>query len=162
MQLKRAQGATLFEIMLVLVVAGTILALVIRQYNGMRSDADVEQAKYIVDQLFGAAADYYHANCRIPIDPVTGAIVGTTGTLDPAYSPAPSNPYPVTVNSLKPSGYLAISLPLNSLVNNNGTNGGYIVQFNQSPPTNRLVNGNIAGKVITWRIQVAVELNKKT
>ncbi len=53
---------------MVLVIAGAIITLVMNQYRSMRMDADVEQAKYVVNQIFGAAADFYQANCRIPIN----------------------------------------------------------------------------------------------
>ncbi len=33
-----------------------------------------------------------------------------------------------------------------------------LCSFNQSAPVNRLVNGNIVGKIIVWRVQVAIEL----
>ncbi len=84
--------------------------------------------------------------------------MGTYGTLDPKYIPAPTTPYPVTVSALRTSGYLNATLPLNRYVNSTTLDGGYIVQFNQAAPSNRLEGGNKMGNIIIWTIQVSVPI----
>lgn len=161
-------GVTLVEVMLVLAVGSSILLFGVKHYKTLKLDADVRQLQYNVDKLFQAGADYYQANCRRQVNPTTGAVIGTTGTLDPDYTTAPTNPYPVTVASLITDGYLTGTLPLNPLVNNDGTNGGYFVQFNRVTPdadrTTTLSTGETVniGRIIVWRVQVSVELKNAT
>lgn len=158
------KGVTLLELLLVLVIMGAIFMLALQQYWLVRRDADVAMVKYNVNQLFGAAAEYYQANCRMQIDPSTGDPVGSYGTLDPKYNPQPTDPYPVTVDNLRTGGFFPGVLKLNPLVNNAGMNNGYIVQFNQSATTKRQIRTPYAvgdvdvGDVIVWRVQVAVEV----
>lgn len=151
-------GFTLLEVMLVLAISASIFILGYRMYISMRNDADLHQVQYNVDRLFGAASEYYQANCRMQINAQTGAQIGTNGTLDPNYSPVPATNYPVAVSSLTTSGYLDATLPKNRLIDSSTINNGYVVQFNQSAATNRTLNGNLMGKVIIWRIQVAVAI----
>lgn len=163
-QSRSQEGVTLLEVMLALAIGSSIVMLGVKHYKTVKVDSDTHQLVYNVDQIFQAAAEYYQANCRRQVSPTTGAVVGTAGTLDPDYTPAPTNPYSVTVASLISEGYLTAALPLNPLVNNAGTNGGYFVQFNRvSPDADRTVTAYTGdtvklGRIIVWRIQVAVEL----
>lgn len=165
------KGVSLLEVMLVLVIGSGIMMMAISQYQSMRRDSDVEQVNFNVDQIFQAAADFYQANCRIQIDPVTGQVNGT-GKLDPRYknssgtASTPSNPYPITITELTSGGFLRNTLPLNPVIQNTGLNGGYVVQFNQfTPAPDRTVLTSLSttpvklGQIIIWRIQVAVELH---
>jgi type II secretory pathway pseudopilin PulG len=57
------KGMTIFEILLVLVIAGAILLLGMRQYQVFKMGADAEELKDIVNNIAVAAANYYRANC---------------------------------------------------------------------------------------------------
>lgn len=165
------KGVSLLEVMLVLVIGSGIMMMAMSQYQSMRRDSDVEQINFNVDQIFQAAADFYHANCRVQTDPVTGQVEGT-GKLDPRYidddgnASPPDNPYPITVSELMTAGFMTNTLPLNPLIETSGLNGGYVVQFNQfTPAPDRTVLTSLSttpvklGQIIIWRIQVAVELH---
>lgn len=162
------QGMSLLEVMLVLAIGSGIIVLGLRQYESLKRDSDASQLLYNVDQIFQAAADYYQANCRRQIDPLTGLAVGTAGTLDPDYTPQPTNPYSISVADLISGGYLTAKLPSNPLVNESGSNGGYVVQFNLvTPVPDRTVvtsSGSTVklGQIIMWRIQVAANLKNAT
>ena len=119
---RRMLGVSLMELIIVLALISGIMMLAFRQYESMKRDSDANQLLYNVDQIFQAAADYYQANCRRQINPSTGLTVGTAGTLDPDYTPAPTNPYPVSVTSLRSGGYLTATLPPNPLVDSSGGN----------------------------------------
>lgn len=156
-------GYTLIETMLAMVIAGYILSLGIRQYQSMKFDADVNQLKYNVDQVFEAAAEYYSANCKRQMSAVSGPVAGT-GTLDPANTPL--SPYVVTLTSLRTDGYMTAALPRSNIINNNGYQNGYIVQYNlvNPPPDRTAINSDGTtsnlGKIMIWRAQVAVELRE--
>lgn len=154
MKLKTA-GFTLLEIMLVLVIAASLLMLGYKFYLSIKSDADVRQIQYNVDRVFAAASEYYQANCRqqVSADP-SGPAPTLTATLDPANSP--SSPYAVTVSALRTAGFLDATLPINRLIDTSTLNGGYIVQFNEAPANDKLVNGKKTGNIYIWTIQVAV------
>src|SRR3990167_6219050 len=130
----RMQGVTLIEVMLVIAIATSLTLMVMKQYQMMKRDSDVQQVNYNVDQIMDAAARYYQANCRVQVDATTGQVVGTAGTLDPAHAPPPSNPFIITVAALRAAGYLTAVLPPNPIVNEAGANNGYMVQFNQVTP----------------------------
>ena len=166
---KNVAGVTLLEIMLVLVIASGIIMLGLKQYNSMRVYGNAAQVQGNVDNLFQAAAFYYHANCQRQIDPVTMNQVNAAGTLDPDYIdpvttlPAPpSNPYPVPITTLLSAGYLPASPIANAMINDSSANS-YIIQFNQETPApDRILNtptGPVKlGKIINYTIQIAVEL----
>lgn len=159
---RSVEGMSLLETMLVMVLGAGIIMLGLRQYQSIKIDSNVQQVIYNADQIFQAAAFYYQANCRRQIDPLTGAVVGTAGTLDPASSPA--NPFPVTVADLRTAGFLVHPLPLNPIVKTSGLNGGYMVQFNKVVPvpdrTMVTSSGDTVklGQITMWRVQVAVQL----
>lgn len=162
-------GVSLLEVMLVLVIGAGILIMTMRQYQSIRHDADVDRVLYNVDLIFQGAANYYQANCRVQIDPVNGQVNGT-GTLDPRYinstgsAVAPANPYSVTVSNLVTNGFLDAAPSQNPLIQNTGLNKGYMVQFNEvTPIPDRTIVTPTStvklGQIITWRIQVAVQLH---
>jgi prepilin-type N-terminal cleavage/methylation domain-containing protein len=76
-----ASGVTLLEVMLVIAIAGSILAMGISQYQSMQRDSNVRQVQANVDTLFNAMAYWYKANCG------RAAVGGnTSGYLSP-YNP---------------------------------------------------------------------------
>lgn len=158
------EGMSLVELMLVLVIGSSIVMLGIKHYKTLRTDGDSRQVMYNVDKIFQAASEYYQANCRRQVDPTTDTVVAGTGTLDPDSSPAPTNPYPITVASLTTDGYLTGTLPLSPLVDDDGPYDGYYVQFNRVSPdadrTTTAYSGETVklGRIIVWRVQVAVKL----
>jgi len=157
--MRSMNGVTLVETMLVLVIMSAIILLGFQQYQVYHRQALYAQVVYNVDQLFGATAEYYQANCRKQINPQTGASSGwLTGSLDPSSNP--ENPFPISISSLHNAGYLDATL-----YNEVGINNGYFVQLNQSTPTARTSTNNgvvsTMGNVIVWKIQVAVLLNTR-
>jgi prepilin-type N-terminal cleavage/methylation domain-containing protein len=158
---RNAAGFTLLEVLLVLVIAASIFMLAIKFYRSVRFDADMAQVKYNVDRIFSSAAEYYQANCRVQRNPLTGAIVGPYGTLDPVNSP-PTPFTTVTVNTLRTDGFLNAALPFNRYINNATPNGGYIVQFNRAAASDRLSRTAKMGNIIVWTIQVSVAIRSNT
>ncbi len=151
----RTAGYTLVELMMVLVIAASLIMLGYKFYVSIRSDADVMQVQYNVDRIFSAASEYYQANCRQQVNPLpSGPAPTSTATLDPDNSP--TSPFPVTVSAMRTAGYLDAALPINRLIDASTLNGGYVVQFNQAPKNDRLINGNKMGNIYVWTIQVAV------
>lgn len=152
---RNASGFTLIEVMLVLVISASLLMVGYQFYLSIRSDADILQVQYNVDRIFSAASEYYQANCRQQknADPKLPA-PSLTATLDPANSP--TSPFAVTVSSLRTAGFLDATLPMNRYIDASTLNGGYVVQFNEAPANDRMVNGKKMGNIYIWTIQVAV------
>lgn len=162
-------GITIFEMLLVLAIAMSILLLSIKQYQSYKIDSDVSQVRYNVDQLFQAASYYYQGNCRNQVNSSTGVPIAGSGALDPANNP--SNPTVVQANTLYTARYLSQPIYQNRLVAFDPTSTpmkSYVVQFNlKTPQAQRTVNlsgGGTAnvGTIYVWKIQVAVLLNDTT
>lgn len=153
--------------MLSLVIAAAIIVVSIQFYAVLRRDQDLRQLQYNVDMLFEAASLYYMAQCSNIWTPTGGPqTIAGTGALDPSNVVLYSSFYsPIAISTLQNSGYLTATLPVSPLVNNAGVSNGYIVQFYNPPPTQRIItNGNNVGTtnigtVYRFRIQVSVELN---
>lgn len=101
--MRRERGMTLIEIMLVLVMAGLIIIMGIRQYFSFREDANVTLVKSNTDALFAAMGLYFQRNCA-----------GSNGTLSPYNSANTSSPTFFTApraidinNELITPGYMA-------------------------------------------------------
>lgn len=163
---KNAAGFTLLEVILVLVISALLFVLGYKFYLSIRSDADISQVQYNVDRIFSSAAEYYQANCRQQLDPLTGnpGATNPTAVLDPVNSPV--SPVAVTVSALRTAGFLQATLPINRLINPATINGGYVVQFNQtplsSPSTDVRFAGVKIGNIIYWNIQVSVAIRSTT
>ena len=65
----QAAGITIFEVLLVLVIASLFIVMGLKQYQSYKFDANINQLEYNIDQLFGAMAGYYRANCDGSITP---------------------------------------------------------------------------------------------
>ena len=93
---KRYKGVTLFEVLLVLAIAASIIIMSIKQYQSYRFDADIQAVRYNVDTIFEAMAQYYKVNCYGSIDPAHanqdpyGQII--PGGLNPDNSQIGTNP----------------------------------------------------------------------
>lgn len=168
----KQSGVTLLELLLVMLVAGSILVMGYRLYDTFQSDADVEIVKSNVDVIFQGMQSYYRKNCY-----------GTTrsdqtvdpGTLNPAYVPASPPQLPIDIQTdLINTGYISTNIVKTSIVNPVGAGfDGYIAQFNKltydrqvctdgptgAGPTDCTVN---VGKVTSWQAQVSVRLDKLT
>lgn len=161
----KVAGVSLIEMLLVVAIAATILILSIKQYQAFKLDSDFSELQTNVDTLFKAANYFYQANCKRVIDPTTGP-VANTGLLDPTSdgtgTPTPSDPYPVTIAALTAGGYLSTPMISVPLIDSNT----YMVQFNQQPVVDRMVqtaNGPVsAGKIIVWTIQVSALIYDNT
>lgn len=141
--LQRQKGVTLLEIMLVLAIGSSLILLGVRQYQQYRQEQYPQELKLKIDQLFQAAAAYYHANCKTFKD-------GSA----------------ITIKELQDNGFLASNWSsTNPLVNY------YVIQFNQNPPTERFIYTCYAGtcetpqaisagnkNVYTYQIQIAAKM----
>lgn len=180
------KGATMLEVILVVTVIITLIMLSVNQYSSYRRSLTSEQVKQTVDDIFQASANYYYANCKRSLDPTTGLQNSTMGTLDPNYASVagtpipPANPFAfgnvndpneaasLRISGLQNNGFMQSTIVPNPLVEDTGApDYGYFVQFNQQSPVKikyaNSVSGPIAiGKVIVWRIQVAVQLKDNT
>lgn len=146
-------GMTLLEIMLVLAIGATIIALGLQQYQRYKMDADVERVKANVEMLFQGLANYYKANCR-------------NGNLNPTDSsnPLSKDPYPIvtssanllTTNNFLPAGRWP-PIP-NGLVDATSGAYGYIAQFSWIS-TSRQPSGQIHTDWATTTTTVAMSVN---
>jgi type II secretory pathway pseudopilin PulG len=133
---------TLIETMLVLVIAGGIIAFGIKQSRMMARDNEVREIRASVDQLFQGMATYYQANCRDTRD-ANGNIISRTGSLDPNdTTPPPVNgsmilPIATGTTSLVSRGYITKWSPIYSgIIDNAYGDQGYSVQFDGAVITN--------------------------
>ncbi|WP_148340170.1 type IV pilin protein [Aquicella siphonis] len=173
---KFQSGATLLEVMLVIVIGAAILYMSIQQYLTYRRDADALQVQANVDTIFQAMSSYYRMNCYGTTD---GSYQMVAGTLNQAISPP--NPLPISISTdLIDNGFLTTPMPRNPIVKPTGAGtNGYVAQFNRfDPPQDRqtcMAGTNATtplppnctdprgvGKIITWKAQVAVQLNNPT
>lgn len=146
------QGFTWIETMFALAIMSLFLILSMRMYDVFRHDADLQDVKADVDQIFQAMNYYYQANCS-QIKNVGGTTIKKVGTLDPSNNP-PSN-MPVNLTE-----YLLSPLRTNVLLT-----GKYVAQFNRQPNTTRTIlkgdgtsNTYALGQVVIWTAQVAVQV----
>lgn len=154
--MKRQEGVTLIEVLLVLVISMGILYLSLQQYLSFRRDADITTVQYNVDLLFQSLAKYFRANCR-------------TNPSFNSYFPGQS--ISVSMNTLVNGGYLTTPIALNPLVDPSGPGKGYVMQFNQyqtggNLPTRTVTKSTLSGgtsvsvgKIVIWRAQVSVNIS---
>ena len=165
---KQHAGATLIEIILVIVIASAIIYLSIQQYLSFRRDADAAQVQSNVNAIFQAMTAFYRTNCYgTQYDTATSALI--PGTLNPnnATPPAISQPINITNDLITPK-FLTTPITQNPIVDElgSGTNG-YVAQFNRPAiPADRMectttgcATSVSIGKIYTWKIQVAVQLH---
>lgn len=145
---RKQTGLSLVEVLLALIIVGVILALTIRQYQIYRFDANVEQVKANVNNLFLTAANYYFANCGFRVTS-SGAVV--YGVLHP-------DSKAVSGNIARFSGTLAkgAKIPKNTIVKD------YYTQFIRHD-TDRTIETNHGpkkvGTIVNWMIQIILILN---
>jgi prepilin-type N-terminal cleavage/methylation domain-containing protein len=151
--LRRKQGVTLLEVLLVIAIGAAILLLSLNQYFVYRRDADVRQVQYNVNTLFQALGQYFRANCSVAGNPLN-QVSSSTGYVG------------VTLAALKQQGFLPQNLPVSPLLSYTApTTEGYVLQFNQvtSPYPQRTVTMSDGttkpiGTLVLWQAQVAVNL----
>jgi type II secretory pathway pseudopilin PulG len=164
-RVKKQLGVTLLEALLSLAIMGMITALVIKQYQSIRSQQDIMQVRFNVDKVFQAAGAYYKANCIVNRDysaPGAPLSTGASGTLDPTAGPITS-PYVLAniTTLLSTPGYFSgwawppKSIPI---IDNTATNSGYAVQFNVGGITNKVRDGLTLSRSYFWKVQVAIKL----
>lgn len=153
---------TIFEIMLVLVIASTILVMGFRQYQAYQVEQQLNALKYNINLIFQAMTNYYQANC-IQNKNYSDDKPLTAGKLDPINSPP--DYYPIKLQQdLRIPGYLAQNLIYIPIVDSPPTfNTGYILQFNKHTPSRQaeLGDGTLrnVGTIYLWKEQVAVKLH---
>lgn len=183
--MKRLQaGVTLLEVMLVLVIGAAILFMSVQQYLTYRHDADAYQVQSNVDTVFQAMSAYYRMSCYGTTDDSYQMVPGTLNPAASAPPTVPTSPMPISISTdLIDNGFLSTPMPLNPFVKTTGAGAnafnGYVAQFNPvTPAQNRLtcmagtnatspVDPNCTstqsvGQIITWKSQVAVQLNNPT
>jgi len=157
-----SRGATLLEVMIVMALGFSLALMGIQEYQTQRAQADLEIAKYNVEQIFQGMARYYYANCR--------TLYGSTAspplaTLDPINSP--SKNYTVHLSDI---GISPGILQSSNLQQGQGlSDANYVLQFNGWTGT-RSVYGcygrlcspaqELTNSVIQiWLAQVSIQLN---
>lgn len=172
---KAHEGATLIEVILVIVIGAVILYMSIQQYLSYRRDADTAQVIANINTLFQAMTGFYKQECY----GVAPNGILTPGKLNPTNPTTPPSIYPINiVSDLTDTGYLTTNIPLNPLINPTGPGTkGYVTQFNQNTTTldreicmtgtgatkgpydlNCATRRNV-GEIVLWTAQVAVRLN---
>lgn len=182
---KQQMGASLIEVILVIVIGAGLLLLSVNQYLSFRRDADALQLQSNVDTLLQALAQFYYANCYGTYNPnaIPPTPPLTPGALNPAAVPVPKNPFPVTIQTmLVNNGYLTGPFPINPLVNSGTPStqfGGYVAQLNEYTqnrltclggtnatgvtPATGCTGGNVQiGVIVIWKPQVAVLIKDPT
>lgn len=159
--MKNEQGLSIFEILLVIALAGLMLVVGIRQYQSYRLDADVVLIKYNTDALFSAMSSYFQANC------------GGTGSLSPYHTPPLDLTKPVLINittDLVNGHYLnAAEIAPVSLVLGNAANAvlsGYQVRFVPAPTrvdkpaqaSSDYPSAQSVGQVVIWTPEIMVQM----
>ncbi|HVX00824.1 MAG TPA: type II secretion system protein [Candidatus Babeliaceae bacterium] len=135
----RQSGITLVEILLVLAVTSVLIIVGVRSYITFRNDVDVQQVKSNIDVLFQAANELYRAQC-IEYRNASGRVT-KPGILDPEKG----NIYPLRVPASYFQRYHYLPqwpLPSNPIVNENGSDNGYIIQFNLAQFDKTIVTDN--------------------
>lgn len=172
---KREQGVTLLEVILVLTIGASLIAVGVRQYQQYKFSSDAAQVKTNVDRLFQAASYFYQVQCRanrknVPSDDYTLAPTVALDSLTP-----------VAINiktDLIDTGYLADAIPYNPMVDSSPTTAydGYRVQFVPStqprdvctdattattdPYSLDCASNTMIGTIVNWQIQVSAALEK--
>jgi type II secretory pathway pseudopilin PulG len=168
----KQSGLSAIEMMLVIIISMTMLAMGLRLYQANQQFQYTAQVKFNVDQIFEALANYYRANCSNNYS-YTGAQL-TIGTLDQRSSP--SDPFPITniQTTLVTPGYLSNwPFATNPIVDSAaGINKGYVAQFNFNtagygarvmrglPESGVFYSGLPVGYIYFWKAQVAIKLAK--
>jgi len=162
------KGMTLFEMLLVLVIAGFILAFSLGQYRSLKSGADAEVLKANVNTIALATAYYYRANCAEP-----AVVPSATNPLWKIIPPVTGTSVPVDINTqLVTPGFLGPILP-NSLVSQPGGTPyeGYTVTLNSTVTPRTVCTAGTSsactatvttGTVINWTINILVCLQDPT
>lgn len=115
------KGLTIFEMLLVLVIASGILMLSLNQYQSFRSVSDAEKLKQTVLNIARGAAGFYYANCKPT----------STNNFFWKNTPIDSGDYYLDIKSgLRDAGFLPDQMP-NPLVNQSGSDAyeGYTLRF---------------------------------
>ena len=90
--LKQQAGVTLFEVLLVLILAGSLLMIGFQTYYQIQFEQQLNQVRFAVDSLFSGTRNYYLANCRANRNYATGAVItAATGQLDPTVNAPPAS-----------------------------------------------------------------------
>ena len=176
--IKTQYGVTIFELLLVLVIAGLIIALGIQQYGSYQRQAQYNNLSRNVNLIFQSMAGYHQANCHLNKD--YNGVPTTEGLLDPSntvvFPTPPPPPFSQVINiatDLSAPGFFTQKIIASPLVDTSvGAAGflGYIAQFNLSTLTRQAQedNGTQAGIPVTigtvylWRLQVAVKMLNPT
>lgn len=171
---KKQLGVTIFEMLLVIAIAASIILFSLNQYLFFQRDANVQQVQYNVNTLFKAMAMYYKAECYGRYS-VSGAPPLIPGKLNPGSSPG--DPFKINITTdLVNGGFLTDSIPINPLIDDAGANtNGYVAQFNLYTSSRTICAGGTTasnayppsclnstavnvGTIYIWKPQVAVKL----
>lgn len=137
------RGVTIFELLLVMAIAGSIIMLGISQYTLFRQRAEISQVQFNIETLFQAMNHYYLAHCED----------------DSIFKIGPPNkPVQIKVSNLRNEGFLAddalIVVP--NYVNPD-EDTAYPMQFNPAEQ-DKIIDGENLGKVYLWTFQIGLRL----
>lgn len=148
------KGMTLLEVILVLAIASTFVAMGFRVYQGFNADRNLQQINYNVDVLFQGLKAFYSSTCS-------------------TLQVSSANPFPIVISDLVANKFIEQQWPpfQSPIVDSSS----YVVQFNRSTSTRNIsqcykdVGTNVVtcstpqeiiakNTVLLWRLQVAVKV----
>ncbi len=172
--MKRYQGVTLIEMLLVLVIAAGIMYFGVKQYHLYRLQSDITQVQVNVNSLFNAMSKFYRAQCYGSVDPNNPSASPLAGT--GVLRTTTTSPYAIDITKdLFNNGYLNIQMPLSPLISPTVGTDGFVAQFNRytqvvrkcqdqgswGPYTSMGCSTNTPpqiGTLVLWKAQVAILL----
>jgi Tfp pilus assembly protein PilE len=158
---KAQRGVTIFELILIICIAGIIIALSLNQYFVYEKQTEFDNLKANIDIIFRAMQNYHQANCQLLQDysgnPTSSS---TNGLLDPSNTAAFPEGAPAAGKSVKIdlAGYLSRTINQVPLID---PSVGYVTQFNlvTQSRTAESINGTKSiGTIYLWKAQVAVKI----
>ena len=166
--MKTHQGVTIFEMLLVLLIAAVIMVISIQQYLVYERQNQIDRVNANVDILFRAMQNFYQANCSANYN-YAGEVTQGSGALDPSVVGASQN-YPINIATqligVAPAvGFISQPIIQVPLVDASAGYLGYVAQFNLATSFTRTADDNttppvprVIGTVYVLKAQIAVKI----
>lgn len=163
------RGITLFELIIVLVIATSIILMGFQRYQMWKIEQNFLVLKYNVNVLFQGLKQYYQANCD---DQTTGYDIVKAGALSPSTLTDPLEPQVIAIDDIAKT---LSAWPRPTYIVDASVNSGYDAQFNpfttaerkayacsyfgSSPPQCEVPPSVINNtNIILWQAQVVVKM----
>lgn len=176
--LKKSQGLTLLETLLVLVLGTSLLLMGLRAYQIWNLDKEAFVLKTNVDSLFYAMKGYYQTECNIYFSNDGSIRRKGTLTFNPTDEPIPPDLAPVPFDVSTISSYVTNVWPKQTSLVATGGSTAYVAQFNPLLGENRQAfacsyfgTGSPIcstlqtipnSKIVFWQSQIAVLMRDPT